>query len=82
MSAVIAATTYRNWDVTVSSSTVNIFTAKRAGVQTNVTEDWTENASGAVAVSVTQEGTDVQDDITVTMSNTDETVIEYMVFSE
>jgi hypothetical protein len=46
MSAVIAATTYRNWDVTrVSSCNTNIFTAKYPGVQTNVTEDWTENGS-------------------------------------
>jgi hypothetical protein len=82
MSAIIAATTYRNWDVTVSSSTANIFTAKYPGVQTNVTEDWTENASGSIAVAVTTQGTDVQDDITVTMNDTTETVIEYMAIYE
>ena len=82
MSAIIAATTYRNWDVTVSSTTVNIFTAKYPGVQTNVTEDWTENAAGSIAVAVTTQGTDVQDDITVTMSDAEETVIEYMAIYE
>ena len=82
MSAIIAATTYRNWDVTVSSSTANIFTAKYPGVQTNVTEDWTENASGSIAVAVTTQGTDVQDDITVTMNDATETVIEYMAIYE
>jgi hypothetical protein len=82
MSAIIAATTYRNWDVTVSSSTANIFTAKYPGVQTNVTEDWTENASGSIAVAVTTQGTDVQDDITVTMDDATETVIEYMAIYE
>ena len=82
MSAVILATTYRNWDVTVSSSTANIFTAKYPGVQTNVTEDWTENASGSIAVAVTTQGTDVQDDITVTMNDATETVIEYMAIYE
>ena len=82
MSAIIAATTYRNWDVTVSSTTVNIFTAKYPGVQTNVTEDWAENAAGSIAVAVTTQGTDVQDDITVTMSDAEETVIEYMAIYE
>ena len=82
MSAIIAATTYRNWDVTVSSTTVNIFTAKYPGVQTNVTEDWTENAAGSIAVAVTTQGTDVQDDITVTMNDIEETVIEYMAIYE
>ncbi len=81
-SAVIAAATYRNWDVVATSSTVNTFTAKYPGVQTNVAGDWTENASGALAVSVTTEGTDVQDDITVTMSDSTETVIEYMAIYE
>jgi hypothetical protein len=84
MSAIIAATTYRNWDVTVSSSTANIFTAKYPGVQTNVTGDWTVNAAGdgSIAVAVTTQGTDVQDDITVTMDDATETVIEYMAIYE
>ena len=81
-SAVIAASTYRNWDVAVTSGTVNTFTAKYPGVQTNVAGDWTENASGALAVSVTTQGTDVQDDITVTMNDSTETVIEYMAIYE
>jgi hypothetical protein len=53
-------------------------------VQTNVTEDWTENAEGdgSIVVAVTTQGTDVQDDITVTMDDTTETVIEYMAIYE
>jgi hypothetical protein len=84
MSAVILATTYRNWDVTFSSSTANIFTAKYPGVQTNVTGDWTVDAAGdgSIAVAVTTQGTDVQDDITVTMNDATETVIEYMAIYE
>lgn len=82
MSAIIAATTYRNWDVTVSDERSNIFTAKYPGVQTNVTEDWAENAAGSIAVAVTTQGTDVQDDITVTMNDIEETVIEYMAIYE
>ena len=81
-SAVIAASTYRNWDVVATSGTVNTFTAKYPGVQTNVAGDWTENASGALAVSVTTQGTEVQDDITCTMNDATETVIEYMAIYE
>jgi hypothetical protein len=84
MSAIIAATTYRNWDVTVSTTTANIFTAKYPGVQTNVTGDWTVTTAGdgSIAVAVTTQGTDVQDDITVTMDDATETVIEYMAIYE
>jgi hypothetical protein len=84
ISAVIQATAYRNWVVTAhgSNAAISIFTAKNPGVQTNVAGDWTEDASGALAVSVTTEGTEVQDDITCTMSTTDETVIEYMAIYE
>ena len=80
ISTLIAASTYRNWDVTVSSSTVNIFTAKYPGVQTNVSADWA--CGGSCQVAVTTEGTDVQDDITVTMNEATETVIEYMAIYE
>jgi hypothetical protein len=83
LTTVIEATTYRNWVVTnAGTSTTSTFTAKYPGVQTNVAEDWTENGSGAIAISVGTEGTDVQDDITVTMSDATETVIEYMAVYE
>jgi len=85
ISTLIQAATYRNWVVTPDSTTpatISVFTAKYPGVQTNVAGDWTENASGALAVSVTTQGTDVQDDITCTMNDTTETVIEYMAIYE
>jgi hypothetical protein len=53
-------------------------------VQTNVTGDWTVTTAGdgSIAVAVTTQGTDVQDDITVTMDDATETVIEYMAIYE
>jgi hypothetical protein len=83
LTTVIEATTYRNWVVTnAGTATTSTFTAKYPGVQTNVAGDWTENGSGAIAISVTTEGTDVQDDITCTMNDATETVIEYMAIYE
>ena len=84
IATVIQATKYRNWVVTAhgSNAAISIFTANYPGVQTNVAGDWAENASGALAVSVTTQGTDVQDDITVTMNDQTETVIEYMAIYE
>ena len=86
ISAVIGASTYRNWDVAVTSATVNTFTAKYPGVQTNVQAsgvvgDWAETG-GTLVVAVTTQGTDVQDDITVTMDDATETDIEYMAIYE
>ena len=86
ISAIIGASTYRNWDVAVTSGTVNTFTAKYPGVQTNVQAsgvvgDWAENG-GTLVVNVTQQGTEIQDDITVTMNDATETVIEYMAIYE
>tara|TARA_R110002124_G_scaffold215090_1_gene381017 strand:- start:497 stop:1213 length:717 start_codon:yes stop_codon:yes gene_type:complete len=84
LAAVIQATKYRNWVVTAhgSNPAISIFTAKYAGAQTNVAGDWVENGAGALAVSVTTEGTEIQDDITITMNDATETVIEYLAVYE